>query len=133
MVSQKLKNILLIAVILILLHVIEEVATGFQYNDSFFSFFASFLINKTEAFYVGFHIMWITVVLVGFLLVTNYHRWVFPLLILFGTIFIIELHHVAKAIIFQRYYPGMITGLFYPVIGYFYWKELLHNLKINHK
>ena len=49
-----------------------------------------------------------------------------------GIIFIYELHHLYKAVLTGGYYPGLITALLFPVIGYFYWRELLKAREINY-
>ncbi len=80
-----------------------------------------------RSFYRDFHIMWWILVPVGIILLIGNKKWVNSLLILFGIVYFIELHHIIKGVTAGYYYPGMITALFYPIVGFFYWKELLKN------
>lgn len=128
MVSKKLKKILVLTIPLVAVHGAEEILTGFYKEDSFIKFFASFFSNNDQTFYWTFLIMWWLMLAVGFLLVIG-GKWTLRVLTLFGIVYFFELHHVIKGIFTWQYYPGMITGAIYPVLGFFYWKELLKNLK----
>ena len=127
MISEKLKNLFLMSLILIFAHGVEEVTTGFLYRDSFISYFAS-LGSKSEVFYWSFHIMWWLMLIVVYLLLKG-GKWALIPLSLFGIVFIVEIHHLIKALAFGGYYPGMITAFFYPALGVFYWKELINSWK----
>jgi len=41
---------------------------------------------------------------------------------------VFELWHIYKAVSVGGYYPGLYTGLLLPIVGYFYWRELIVNL-----
>lgn len=125
MISKKLKNLFLLSLALVAAHGAEEVATGFLYKDSFISYFAN-LGNKSEVFYWVFHIMWWLMLVVAYLLIRG-GRWALIPLTLFGVVYVVEVHHVIKGFFVESYYPGMLTALLYPLIGFFYWKELLFN------
>lgn len=129
MISKKLKTILYITLILIFLHGLEEVISTFPVNDSWMIFFGNFFQTKTEVFYWTFHIMWWILVLVGVGLLSGNRKIVLGILTVFGVLYFTELHHVIKALITRQfqYYPGMLTGLAYPILGIFYWKELIVN------
>ena len=53
-------------------------------------------------------------------------------LILFGVIgffLFFEVHHIVEAVIVGGYYPGLVTALLLPIVGFFFWKELIRNWK----
>lgn len=124
MISNKLKTLFGIALLLIAAHGVEENLTGFLYKDSFVNYFSNLYATKEEVFYWAFHIMWWLMLIVVYLLIRG-GRWILYLLSLFSIVFAFESHHVIKGILSGGYYPGMITGFFYPVLGIFFWKELL--------
>lgn len=126
MVSKKLKFLFLLTLFLVAAHGIEEVLTGFLYKDPFISYFSGLFNTKGEVFYWAFHIMWWLMLVVGYLFILG-GRWALIPLTLFGIVYIFEVHHLMKAFEIGDYYPGMISAFFYPIIGFFYWKELLEN------
>jgi len=67
------------------------------------------------------------ILIVSYLILNR--KYLLELLTFLGLVFIFELHHLIKAVISLSYYPGMITGLLFPIIGFFYWKELIKNWK----
>jgi len=124
MISQKLKNIFLFSIPVFVAHGIEEYFTGL-YN--FGSLYQSFSNPK---------IVFILVVLifVNTLLVTSYiliknNKWMFGLSTTVGLLLIFELIHIYDAVRVGGYYPGLYTALIFPIIGFFFWKELLNNYK----
>ena len=126
MISDKLKKLYLLAMLLIAAHGVEEYLSGFSYKDSFVFYFASLFESKEQVFYWSFHIMWWLFIPIAYLLILG-GRWVLYLLSLFSVVFAFELHHVIKGILSGGYYPGMITGFFYPILGIFFWRELVKN------
>lgn len=128
MISNKLKKLFLLSLLLIYIHGVEEILTGFAYKDSFMVFGANLFKTATENFYWVFHLIWWVAVPVLFFLFKQ-TKLIFLLMSIYGSVFVIEIHHLAKAVILGSYYPGMITAVFYPVLGYFYWKELIKNRK----
>ncbi len=130
MISKKLQNIFLVAVLVFVAHGIEEYLTGLYNIDSHVQFVFSYFANLAplQATFLMFQIMlWITLI-VGYLLIRGgkspLHLMVIP-----GLIFVYELHHIYKAITVGGYYPGLITGLLFPIVGYLFWKELIINFK----
>ena len=125
MVSKQLTILFIIALALIYLHGVEEVLTGFPHGDSFMKFGASFFHTSPENFYWISHIFlwWLPIPII--FLVFRKKAIILPLLALFGLVFVFELHHLIKAVLAQSYYPGMITAFFYPILGVFFYKELL--------
>lgn len=130
MISQRLKTIFYISLFVIYLHGLEEIIGGFQHVDSFMIFGANFFKTSTEVFYWSSHIIWWLAVPLLYLIFRNRTQ-IFLLFGIYGLVFAIELHHVVKAVQSGYYYPGAITAFFYPIIGFFFYKELLKNWK-NH-
>ncbi|GEM_PF-1630171 len=128
MVSKRLKFLLGLSLLLITTHGIEEVLTGFLYKDSFISFFSELAATKGELFYWSFHSMWWLMLIVVYLLILG-GRWALIPLSLFGIVFFFEAHHLIKAILAGGYYPGSISAFFYPILGVFYWKEIIKSWK----
>lgn len=126
MISNKLERIFLISLFLIYIHGVEEIIGGFQHFDSFMIFGAKYFSTTPEMFYWISHLIWWFSVPLIFIVFKKY-RFILLIMAIYGTVFIIEFHHVIKAFIAKSYYPGTITALFYPLIGFFYWKELLKN------
>lgn len=126
MVTKKLKIIFLLTLFPIYLHGIEEIITGFPRTDSFMRLGANYLSMSSEQFYWIFHLVfWVSLpALYFFFHKTKTAVFLFSL---FGLFFIVETHHIIKAFYARSYYPGLLTGLIYPIIGIFYWKELVIN------
>lgn len=128
MLSERLKKLFIISLLLIYAHGIEEVITGFQYNDSFMIFFADYFNTTPELFYWISHLIWWISLPLLFILFKP-HRLGLPLMILFSIVFVVEIHHVIKGLVSGSYYPGMVTALVYPVMGFFFWKQLIQDLR----
>lgn len=126
MISKKLNSLFLISLVLIYAHGLEENLTGFPQTDPFMVFGAQYFGTTPEIFYWVSHLIWWLSVPLLFVLLKRTRILLF-LLTLFSFIFVIELHHTIKAIFAKSYYPGLITAVFYPLIGYFFWTELIKN------
>ena len=129
MVSKRLTFLFITALGLIYLHGLEEVLTGFPHVDPFMKFGANFFNTSSEGFYWISHIFlwWLPIPLI--FLIFRKTTLILLLLALFGIVFFFEIHHLIKAFVAQSYYPGMITAFFYPILGVFFYKELLKNRK----
>lgn len=126
MTSKRLENLFLISLLLIYAHGLEENLTGFPYIDSFMVIGAQYFGTTPEIFYWASHFIWWLSVPLLFLLFRKTRILLF-LLTLFSLVFVTEIHHTIKAILAKSYYPGLITALFYPIMGYFFWDELIKN------
>ena len=132
MISHKLKTIFLLSVVLWIIHGTEELTTGLYSVDSHVAFVFGFTEKFTSvhtAFFV-FQIMLWLILIVSYLLILG-PKWQLRLMFIPGIAMIYELHHLYKAIEVGGYYPGLITALFFPIVGYFFWKEYLKNLRTN--
>lgn len=127
-VSVKLKHLFLLSLILIYSHGLEEIINGFQFSDSFMIYGANMFNTTPEIFYWVSHLIWWILLPILFFLF-NKKRLGLLLLTLYGLVFFIELHHPSKGFLAGRYYPGMITALFYPVFGIFYWRQVVQVVK----
>ena len=124
MISNNLKHLFLLSLIPIYLHGMEEIVNGFQQVDVFMVYGASYFQTTPEVFYWISHIIWWVSLPLLYLLL-NKSRFALPLMTVFSLVFIIELHHPIKGLLIHQYYPGMITALFYPIFGLFYWQQLI--------
>ena len=124
--SNKLKNFFLISIGLFIAHGVEEYFTGFYNLDKWDEWIFGLLpfVSIHQAMFATFQVMFWLLLIVALLLLTD-KKWQFRLLSLLGVIYLFELHHVIKAVLAFSYYPGLITSLGFPILAYFYWKELL--------
>ena len=128
MISEKLRKIFYIALVLIYVHVIEELLTGFQHTDSFMIIGGNLIGTIPEGFYWILHTIW----LLGVPAIYYFFRKsknLLPLALLFGLVFFVEFHHLIKGLMRMEYYSGIVTSLAYPVLGFFYWKQIFVDWK----
>ena len=119
MISSRLKNILLLSIPLYIIHAVEEYSTGLLREDHFFQWASNITKVSANTVYVVEQILLLVVLVWA---IYKPKPW---LLVGVGLLYIYELVHITRAISVMGYYPGLITALFFPVIGYFYWAELL--------
>ena|SRR3989344_4647807 len=132
MISQRLKNLFYISIPVFIAHGLEEIFNSFYNVDRIFKFVFGFLetMSVPQATFITFQVMiWIAFIFFAFLIASE--KWRLRLMILPGVIYIFEIHHIWKALESWSYYPGVITAIAFPVIGFLFWKELLKNWK-NH-
>ena len=124
MLSQRLKNIFALSIPLFIAHGIEEIVTSLYSIDSHVAFMFGKLamLPTMQALFILFQVMLWVVLIVWYLLIRS-ERWQLWLMALPGVIFIYELHHFYKALAVGGYYPGLLTALLFPIIGYLYWRE----------
>ena len=130
MISQKLRALFYISVPVFIAHGLEEIFNGFYNVDWFFKFAFGFLetISVPQATFIVFQIMiWLAFVVFSFLITSE--KWRLRLMLLPGIIYIFELHHIWKAFESWSYYPGVITAIAFPIIGFLFWKELIKNFQ----
>ena len=130
MISQKLKTLFYISVPVFIAHGLEEIFNGFYNVDWFFKFALGFLktMSVPQATFIVFQIMiWLALIVFAFLIASE--KWRLRLMILPGLIYIFELHHIWKAFESWSYYPGVITAIAFPIIGFLFWKELIKNFQ----
>ncbi|PCI19061.1 hypothetical protein COB64_04335 [Candidatus Wolfebacteria bacterium] len=126
MTTPKLQNLFLIAIALGLLHVLEQLLYGFEVafagvQEGFINL-QSLFDNPDKAFLVVATILlvlWMTTIYS--LLRGGKWRGVAPLV--FGLIYLSEIHHLINTIEIQAYFPGMITGILMFLLGIIFFKE----------
>lgn len=133
MISNKLKTIIFLSAPFFVLHQTEEYLTKFYQIDdlSRFAFQLFEPMGSLQATFLLFEIMTIVLFIVSYLFLKG-GKAILALAILFGSVFIFELHHLVKAIQTGGYYPGIVTAIFIYILGFFYWKELLINWRKNY-
>ena len=126
MISKKLQTIFGLSIPLFIVHGIEEYRTGFYSNDGLYQFvFRPFLeMSLHQVMFATFQVMFWLLLIVAFAMVVS-ERWRLRMMVVLGLVYILELHSIWKAVISWSYYPGLITALAFPVIGYFFWDELI--------
>ena len=126
MISTRLKNIFLLSVPVFIVHGIEELITGLYKVDSHVQFMFEYFyrLPTPQGIFLLFQIMlWFILIISAFLI--SGEKWQLRLIFIPGLVYIYELHHLWKALMVKGYYPGLITALAFPVIAFFFWKELL--------
>lgn len=130
MISQKLKNLFYISIPLFVIHGLEELFNNFYNIDwsvkIMFGFFNGMPVPQAT-FWVFQIMIWLALIVFAFLITSE--KWRLRLMLIPGIIFIVELHHIWKALESWNYYPGVITAVPITIIGFLFWKELLKNYK----
>jgi len=126
MITSRLKTIFALSIPLFIAHGIEEIMTGMYDVDNQVHFLFSPLANFSSqgATFVVFQVMLWLLLIVSFLLLLG-PKWQFRLLAVVGLLYLYEFSHILGAISVGGYYPGLWTALLFPVVAFFYWKELL--------
>ena len=130
----RLRNIFFISIPLFIAHGIEEYLTGFTEVDSTFAFVFQPVLKMSVAngTFVVFQIMvWILLIICALLLLDE--SWQKRLLIIPGILYIFEIHHLIEAILRWEYYPGLLTGLAFPILAIYFWKEVIQNSNPSHR
>ena len=125
MISKKLKIIFAISIPIFIAHGLEEYFTGFYNVDNIFRFvFRPFeMMTIPQATFLLFQIMlWLAFIVFAFLIASE--KWQLRFMVLPELIYIGEFHHIWKALAAWNYYPGLITALGFPIIGFLFWREL---------
>lgn len=128
MVTDRLKNLFGLSVLLFIAHGTEEVVMGFASVDSHVAFLFGSLaaLPILQALFILFQIMlWLLLVVMYLLL--HGEKWQLWAMVMAGVVFLYELHHLYKAIEVSGYSPGIITVIPLYIVGFFFWKELLKN------
>lgn len=127
MISKKLKNIFFFAIILFILHTLEEYFTGFYNVDPLlFKPLGQILPISSQMAFIVFQIIWIFLLIMSYRLKAS-RKLLLIVSIFWGIVLVLELEHLYQAFSFGRYTPGLVTSLLFPVVSFFYWKELLKN------
>lgn len=132
MMSSKLKTLFYISIPLFVAHGLEELLNGFYNVDWSTKLVFEFLngMSVPQATFWVFQIMlWLALIVFALLIASE--KWRLSLMFIPSIIFIVELHHIWKALESWNYYPGVITAIPLTIIGFFFWKELLKNLRNN--
>ena len=126
MISEKLKKIFLISIPVFIAHGTEEYIMGLYKIDSHVHFMFGYFENlpSMQAVFLLFQIMlWLTLI-ISYILISG-EKWQLRMMVIPGLVYIYELHHIYKAVLVGGYYPGLITALLFPIIGFFFWKEIV--------
>ena len=128
MVSDKLRNLFFTSIPLFIVHGTEEYLTHFYdvYPLLNFKWTENVFQSIPQATFFTFQAMWWLLLLVVYVLLRRDKGTIY-LMTFVGLIYIYEITHILSAIIAQGYTPGLTTGLLFPFMAFFYWKELLKN------
>ena len=116
--KNKLKTAILVAIILFILHGIEEYLTGFYKIDPLFITIAQniniFSLTLSAKFIIFQFIFWLLLIIAFAQL--KKEKTMLWFTILFSIIAFFELEHIVNALLIKTYYPGAITSLLFPSI-----------------
>lgn len=132
MITKKLQTLFLISIPVFIAHGLEEYFTGLYNVDATFYFMFQYLQNMSilQAAFILFQIMIWLILIISYLILIQ-GKSLLCLMTFLGFVFIFELQHVVKTVLTLAYYPGTITSLLFPVIGFYFWKELIRSWKQN--
>ena len=130
--SEHLRFLFGISIPLFIAHGIEEYMTGFVHEDASFAFVFRRILElpTAESAFLVFQIMVWLLLIVSALLISG-AKWQRRLLAIPGVLYVLETHHLFETIIRQSYYPGSVTAIAFPVLGFFFWKEYAHASAFN--
>lgn len=126
--TKKLRNLFLLGVLLFIAHGLEEILTGFYDIDAQTAFLFGGLAKMPDmqALFLLFQIMlWFTLIISYLFLLGP--KWQVRLMFIPGLFMIYEIYHLYQAMAVGGYYPGLATALFFPILGFFFWRELSKN------
>ena len=132
MITSKLRTIFIISIPFFIAHGLEELFNSFYNIDWSVKVIFGFLNEMPvpqATFWVFQIMMWLALIVIAFLI--SGEKWRLRIMFIPGIIFIVELHHIWKALETWNYYPGVITAIPLTILGFFFWRELLKNWK-NH-
>lgn len=130
--TRNLRSIFLLSIPIFVVHGTEEYLTGFADVDSSFAFVFQPILKMSVAqgtFLVFQMMLWLLLIVSGLLLLGE--QWQRRLLICFGIIYVLELHHIIEAAMRLEYYPGLLTSFAFPFLAFFFWKEWLYSIHPN--
>ena len=128
MITPRLKMLFALSIPLFVAHGIEELLTSFYAIDSHVEFVFGWLqplLSLQTSFLILQLVFWMFLVIAYFVLRAD--RFVLPLLLFVGVLYVYELHHLLKTFQAGAYYPGLATAIPLYMIGVLYWWELLRS------
>lgn len=130
MLTKRLKIIFGLSIPLFILHGIEEIRTGFYKADALREFIFRPLerMSEHEIMFVTFQVMFWLLLIIAFLMTIS-EQWRLRMMVILGSVYVIESHHIWEAVALGGYYPGLYTALLFPIVGFFFWKELIPKLR----
>lgn len=127
MITVKLKVYFLVTTLLLVAHMLEEWLTGFHNVFPFMLWLGQqFQTKSGTAFFIFMLMSWLSL-LIFLVFLSEKRKWILWMLSIFSFVYIFELHHPVLALLSGHYYPGAVTGLLFPFVGIFFWKELREN------
>ena len=126
MISADLNYIFLISISASIAHNLEEYLTRHYEADITSKWISKYLkVSIPQGTHHLFQIIFWLLLAIFFLnFVDRWPLWFFPL---FGTIYIFEMHHFLRVFRSWRYSPGLVTAFLFPIIGFFFWIELIRS------
>lgn len=113
---------------LVIAHGIEEMLTGIHLVDPQVTFIFGWLPFPLATSFLVFQLVFWGLLITAYLLILS-GKFVFPITFALGLIYLYEFHHFYSAFTVGGYYPGLITALGFPILGYFYRNELIQTQK----
>ena len=127
MITIKLRTYFLVTSLLLVAHMLEEWFSGFPDVFPFMIWLGQqFQSTSGAAFFIFMLMSWL-LLLVSLVFLSEKKKWILWMLSIFSIIYLFELHHPVRALLLGHYYPGAVTGLLFPFVGIFFWKELRNN------
>ncbi len=124
---KRLQYILIVAMIAMILHTVEEYVTKLWNFDPFMIYMSNHFSISGVSIYFTVQVF-VLLLTIGVLVLAINNKFSKLLAILLGLVFLLELLHPYNAIRILGYYSGLYTGMALVIIGYLYWKEIFNQL-----
>jgi hypothetical protein len=132
-ITRRLKTIVLLSVIAMIMHGIEEIHQGFYATYTLFARVSHMFSTKSEALFMGYQVTWWVALALIFALVLS-ETWRFRILLVYGLVLVYENQHIYHAILERKYYPGVLSSLvILPLSIAFWWEVYLQYRAMNKK
>lgn len=128
-ISRSMKGYLLVSFLLMLLHKVESYRTSEWKTSPVYRYILGLGFEDGKLVFLTFVVTLFVGLVLCFLIISwRSGKWLF--LVAWGLSFVLELHHLVKAVwIYKSYYSGLYTSILYVAFGFFYWKELFNNYR----
>jgi hypothetical protein len=129
MLTPRLKTIILLSVLMMIIHGMEEIYQGFYETYAFFANVSRMFSTKEEALFIGFQVTWWAALILFFVLLVS-ESWRLRMVLLFGLVLLYENQHIYHAILERRYYPGLISALLILPLSVAFWWEIYSQYRV---
>ena len=129
MISLRLRTLFLIGIVVFIVHGIEEFVTGFYNIDRSFLLTVGKLGSNLSMIFIIYQLILWSLLGLAYTWIAQ-AKCTRTLSSVVGLVMLLELQHLYEVVVTAQYYPGAYTAILFPIIAYFFWKELIKNWRI---